>query len=74
MATKVQSKRQDISSITEESDLMCSRKLARELIGQLLRGVEPQTGDSRPFYIFSIEKRVVRIRLVRTPAPATTGS
>jgi len=74
MTTKVHPTRQDISAIKEDSDLMCSRKVAKELIDRLVRGVEPQTGDGRPFYIFAAEKRGVRIRLVRTLAPETTGS
>jgi hypothetical protein len=74
MAIHLLPERQDIPAIAEDSDLICSRELARELIGRLASGMEPQTGDGRPFYIFSAEKRRVRIRLVRTPEPATTGS
>jgi len=53
-----------IPAIPEDTDLICSWKLARQLISHLESGLDAPAGG--PLYIFSAEKRRVRIRLVRT--------
>jgi len=57
--------RQPVPAITEEEDLVCSRQAARRLVQVLAGNPEELAGDDNPFYIFSAEKRRVRIRKVR---------
>jgi hypothetical protein len=74
MAMPLPTERQDLHAIAEDDGLVCSRERARKLIGRLVIGVETQPGLDRSWYIFSAEKRRVRIRQVRIPDPPATGS
>jgi hypothetical protein len=50
-----------------ESHIVCSKKVAGPLIARLMNGSEIQEGSARPLYVFSAEKRQVRITIVREP-------
>ncbi len=47
--------------LPEESQFLCSPKVARQLIGNLMKGSELRGGGSDPFYVFSAENRRVRV-------------
>jgi hypothetical protein len=50
--------------IPEESHFICSEEVARQLIGNLMNGSEMQDGGVNPFYVFSAEKRRVRVTVL----------
>lgn len=49
----------------EESHFVCSRAVARQIIGNLLNGSELRNDGADPFYVFSAEKRRVRVTIIR---------
>jgi hypothetical protein len=51
--------------VPEESHFVCSEEVARKLIGNLMNGSEMQADDASPFYVFSAEKRRVRVTVFR---------
>jgi hypothetical protein len=53
--------------VPEESHFICSEGVARQLIGNLMNGSEMQDGGANPFYVFSAEKRRVRVTVLRRP-------
>jgi hypothetical protein len=53
--------------VPEESHFICSEGVARQLIGNLMNGSEMQEGGANPFYVFSAEKRRVRVTVLRRP-------
>jgi hypothetical protein len=53
--------------VPEESHFICSEGVARQLIGNLMNGSEMQEDGANPFYVFSAEKRRVRVTVLRRP-------
>jgi hypothetical protein len=51
--------------VPEESHFICSGDVARQLIGNLMNGSEIEDGGADPFYVFSAEKRRVRVTVFR---------
>lgn len=51
--------------VPEESHFICSGEVARQLIGNLKNGLEMQDGGTSPFFVFSAEKRRVRVTVFR---------
>ncbi|MCX6627646.1 MAG: hypothetical protein NTW28_08465 [Candidatus Solibacter sp.] len=51
---------------SEESHFICCRKVGRQLIGNLMNGSEVQDAGTDPFFVFSAEKRRVRVTVVRS--------
>jgi hypothetical protein len=51
--------------LPDESQFICSTKVARQLIGNLMKGSELRGGGSDAFYVFSAEKRRVRVTVHR---------
>jgi hypothetical protein len=47
--------------LPEESPFICSMTVARRLIANLMNGSELLGGGADPFYVFSAEKRRVRV-------------
>ena len=45
----------------EESPFICSMTVARRLIANLMNGSELLGGGADPFYVFTAEKRRVRV-------------
>jgi hypothetical protein len=56
----------NLPATAEDRDLICSRQVARELMGRLASAVGPLNDDGRAFYVFAAEKQRVRIRLIRS--------
>ena len=54
-------------TVPEESHFICSEGVARQLIGNLMNGSEMQDDGANPFYVFSAEKRRVRVTVLRRP-------
>ena len=52
--------------LPEESPFICSMTVARRLIANLMNGSELLGGGADPFYVFSAEKR--RVRVHSTPS------
>jgi hypothetical protein len=48
----------------EESEFVCSRQLAQQLLTGLIQGSEAGDGDANPLYLFAAEKRGVRITVL----------
>jgi hypothetical protein len=53
--------------VPEESHFICSEGVARQLIGNLMNGSEMQDDGANTFYVFSAEKRRVRVTVLRRP-------
>jgi hypothetical protein len=51
--------------LPEESQFICSTKVARQLVSNLINGPEPEGCGSDAFYVFSAENRRVRVTLLR---------
>jgi hypothetical protein len=51
--------------VPEESHFICSEGVARQLICNLMSGSETQGAGANPFYVFSTEKRRVRVTVLR---------
>jgi hypothetical protein len=51
--------------VPEESHFICSGDVARQLIGNLMNGSEMQDGGANSLYVFSAEKRRVRVTVFR---------
>ncbi len=51
--------------VPEESHFICSEGVARQVIGNLMSGSETQDDGASPFYVFSAEKRRVRVTVFR---------
>jgi len=60
-------RRQSLASVAGESEFICSKQLARQFINHLIRELETSTGDAEPFYLFSAEKRRVRVTILLRP-------
>ena len=52
--------------LPEESPFICSMTVARRLIANLMNGSELLGGGADPFYVFTAEKR--RVRVHSTPS------
>jgi hypothetical protein len=50
-----------------ESDFLCSKQLARQLLARLIQGQESPDGVADPIYLFAAEKRGVRITVLPSP-------
>jgi hypothetical protein len=50
--------------LPEESHFICSKELGRQLISSLMNGAEVNEGGPAPFYVFSGEKRRLRITVL----------
>ena len=51
--------------VPDESHFICSKELGRQLISSLMNGSETNEDGIAPFYVFSGEKRRLRITVVR---------
>ena len=59
--------------VHEESHFICSKELGRQLISSLMNGSETNQGGTAPFYVFSGEKRRLRITVVRGQQRTAAG-
>ena len=50
--------------LPEESHFICSKELGRQLISNLMNGSEMKEGAPGPLFVFSAEKRRVRITVL----------
>ena len=50
--------------VPEESHFICSKELGHQLISNLMNGSERNEGDAGPLFVFSGEKRRVRITVL----------
>jgi len=50
--------------VPEESHFICSKELGRQLISNLMNGSEMKDGNPGPLFVFSGEKRRVRITVL----------
>ena len=51
--------------VPEEDHFICSKELGKQLISNLMSGSETPEGTPAPMYVFSAEKRRLRITVVR---------
>ena len=58
------SRQKDRRSLPGKNEFVCSRELARQLFNSLITGSRMMDSDAAPFYLFSAEKRRVRITVL----------
>jgi hypothetical protein len=56
--------RQRPGSMVGEGEFICSKQFARQFINNLIREPETSNRDNEPFYLFSGEKRRVRVTIL----------
>jgi hypothetical protein len=65
--------RENTFAAAPESHFVCPKPLGMKAISRLLEGAPSEDAGTKPFYVFSAERRRVRITVLRNPL-ASSGS